>query len=164
MDGRRGGGGIAAAHSRDNLEAKAADLRIGATRREPPDLCAVAAHPEPDHVGGERGERLGHPSPPGLRLPGQCGMLARLRTQDGAGAGASWAHPVGIRKEEKGCLCLGSPSKPQLPLLPKADGSASPFPAPVPDLPSPFWSPSHLPIPPSSIWSRSPLPPFILLI
>ena len=114
LDGRRGGGGIAAAHSRDNLEAKAADPRIGATRREPPDPCAVAAHPEPDHVGGERGERLSHPSPPGLRLPGQCGMLARLRTQDGAGSGASWAHPIGIRKE-KGCLYLGSPSKPPAP-------------------------------------------------
>ena len=115
LDGRRGGGGIAATHSRDNLEAKAADPRIGATRREPSEVCAVAAHPEPDHVGGERGERLGHPSPPGLRLPGQCGMLARLRTQDGAGSAASWAHPVGIRKEEKGCLCLGSPSNPPAP-------------------------------------------------
>lgn len=70
MGGRRGGGGIAAAHSRDNLEAKAADLRIGATRREPSDLCAVAAHPEPDHVGGERGERLGHPSPGAVRNAG----------------------------------------------------------------------------------------------
>ncbi|KAF4017071.1 hypothetical protein G4228_008805 [Cervus hanglu yarkandensis] len=62
LDGRRGGGGIAAARSRDNLEAKAADPRIGATRREPPDLSAVAAHPEPDHVGGKTpGDRSSGP-------------------------------------------------------------------------------------------------------
>lgn len=94
-----GGGaaeGLRRPFSWDNLEAEVADPRTGATRCELSDLPVVAAHPEPDDVGGELGERLGHPSPPGLRRPCQCGILARLRTQCGAGSVASWIHPVGV--------------------------------------------------------------------
>lgn len=71
-----------------------------------------ASHPKPDYVGGEQGETLGHLSPLGLHLPGQCGILACLRTQgthigDSAGTWASWSHPVGVGREEKSCLRLG---------------------------------------------------------
>lgn len=95
-----------------------------------------------------------HACPPGPRRPGSCGFLALIPRRcwilgilDLVGLGErSCSHPGPVLQS------------PQLPFLPKSDGSASPFPVSVPTL---ILAPSSLPTFPPNLLP-SPFLPFPL--